>query len=1015
MTHSGDAKKITGLKKAIEALKRSEERFRRLVEGSSQVIWIANAQGDITEDSLSWRAFTGRKYDQLAGWKWIDTIHPDDRQQLSDAWHKSIETATPCHVEFRQLNACGQYRNIVGTAVPIFDENNSVIEWIGMNQDVTERKRAEEALVKSEERYKLAERVTNIGSWDWNIHTGALAWSETIEPLFGFEKGKFGATYEAFLKCVHPDDRQRIVNAVNACVEKGGNYQIEHRIVWPDSSVHWVLETGDVIRDENGKAVRMLGIVQDITLRKKSEEALRASFARYRSYIEVTGQLGWTTNASGEVVDDIPSWRGYTGQSYGEVKGYGWTKAIHPDDVEQTIAAWTKATKEKSRYETEYRVRRHDGAYRNFLTRGVPVLEDNGNIREWVGTCIDITDRIKAEEALKHEKEFSENILRTMPDGLDIVDESLNIVYMNKTLQDAFGKDCVGKKCYEIYRTNGKQCENCPLKDPLNGSTKVVEVSGIRDGKTFLISHTSINMNGKRHVLEIFSDISERKEIEEKLLKLSRAVEQSHASVVITDIEGFIEYVNPHFTHVTGYNIEEVVGKTPRILKSGKQPVEIYKDMWNTIKSGRDWQGEFCNKKKNGELYWELVSISPVKDAEGNVIRFVAIKEDITEKKITEELIAKMTREIEREKGILKTIMENTEAHLAYLDMNFNFISVNTTYAKGSGHTIEELIGKNHFEFFPNKENEAIFRHVRDTGEPVILHARPFVYAGHPEQGVTYWDYTLVPIKDVNEKAIGLVLSLIDITHRKAIEDALKDAYQKLKKISEMKSSILRDVSHELKHPISLITMATNFVEDEIKKGLPDKNKALKYVDMLKRNSNMFEQKLASVLELSRLETVESMSMDIMDISSMISDIIKQNFDAAREKGIEMQYDARTVTIRANKTMLHSLVNNLVVNAIKYSKKGIIEIICRKEGSNAVISVKDNGIGIRRESINKIFEPFFKEDLSSEGVGVGLAICKKVAELHGGTISVHSALGKGSTFVVALPIKNEPPFCETSA
>jgi len=135
--------------------------------------------------------------------------------------------------------------------------------------------RAVEALKRSEERYALAQRAANIGSWDWDIGRGELVWSEQIEPMFGFGRGEFGATYEAFLECVHPEDRQDVVDSVSACIEEGKDYTIEHRIVWPDGTVRWVSETGDVIRDENGKAIRMVGIVQDITECKNVEARQR--------------------------------------------------------------------------------------------------------------------------------------------------------------------------------------------------------------------------------------------------------------------------------------------------------------------------------------------------------------------------------------------------------------------------------------------------------------------------------------------------------------------------------------------------------------------------------------------------------------------------------------------------------------------------------------------------------------------------------------------------------------------
>ncbi len=141
-----------------------------------------------------------------------------------------------------------------------------------LTQEISERKKAEERLIKSEERYSLAQKVANIGSWDWNIQTDDLYWSEQIEPMFGFARGEFGATYQDFLDCVHPDDRQCVLDSVNACVEKGKDYDIEHRIQWPDGSIHWVSATGNVFRDNKGKAARMLGIVQDITERQEALE-----------------------------------------------------------------------------------------------------------------------------------------------------------------------------------------------------------------------------------------------------------------------------------------------------------------------------------------------------------------------------------------------------------------------------------------------------------------------------------------------------------------------------------------------------------------------------------------------------------------------------------------------------------------------------------------------------------------------------------------------------------------------
>lgn len=185
--------------------------------------------------------------------------------------------------------------------------NNSYIRVYSF--DISEKKAAEEDLKRSEQRYQLAQKAANIGSWDWDILTNKLTWSETVEPLFGFKKGKFPGTYESFLDSVHPEDRQKVIHGVEACVKKGEEYDLEHRILWPDKSIHWVSEKGDVVR-KNGKAIRMLGVVQDITVKKANEERLARSEERFRMIfaespigIELYNSQGFLVEANQSCLD----------------------------------------------------------------------------------------------------------------------------------------------------------------------------------------------------------------------------------------------------------------------------------------------------------------------------------------------------------------------------------------------------------------------------------------------------------------------------------------------------------------------------------------------------------------------------------------------------------------------------------------------------------------------------------------------------------------------------------------
>ncbi len=208
------------------------------------------------------------------------------------------------------------------------------------------------------------------------------------------------------------------------------------------------------ITDSEGRVVAAIEMVEDITGRKRATEALRVSEQRHRSYIELTGQLGWTTNALGDLVEDLPAWRAFTGQSEEEIKGAGWAKALHPDDRERALEVWNRAVAAKSAYEVEYRVRRRDGVYRHWLARGVPLFREDGSIREWIGTSIDITDMKLVGEELKKSESMYRTIFETTPGATMIIEEDTTISMVNREFAVQTGYDVneiEGKKSWTEF------------------------------------------------------------------------------------------------------------------------------------------------------------------------------------------------------------------------------------------------------------------------------------------------------------------------------------------------------------------------------------------------------------------------------------------------------------------------------------------------------------------------------------------------------------------------------------
>lgn len=293
--------------------------------------------------------------------------------------------------------------------------------------------------------------------------------------------------------------------------------------------------------DVNASPVRihgklyLVGIFRDVTEKKKAQEEIKKSENRYRSYIEATKQLGWTTDAKGMITEDIPSWRAYTGQSFEHVKGWNWLEAIHPDDAKHTAEVWKKAVKTKSIYETEYRVRGKDGKYQWFFARGLPVLKKDGTIQEWVGTCINITEKRKAEEKLKESEEKYSSLIETTNTGYVIIDVQGKVLDANKEYARLSGhkelKDILGKSVVEWTAKHHLEKNNEAVKlCAKQGFIRNLQIDyADKTGKNFIpieINATVMTLKNKPVILTLCRDITERKKAEQEIKQKSEELEK---------------------------------------------------------------------------------------------------------------------------------------------------------------------------------------------------------------------------------------------------------------------------------------------------------------------------------------------------------------------------------------------------------------------------------------------------------------------------------------------------------
>jgi sigma-B regulation protein RsbU (phosphoserine phosphatase) len=313
-----------------------------------------------------------------------------------------------------------------------------------------------------------------------------------------------------------------------------------------------------------------------------------------------------------------------------------------------------------------------------------------------------------SEKKQREQQELINTIIDNIPNPVFYKDRNRVFLGCNKSYEAFFGvpkSELTGKTAYDVFEEefaamlDQMDAEILFRKAPVSRDFKLRTPDG--DERNIIINNAPyMNAAGEvSGVVAVITDITERKKTENELRKLVAAVEKSPSTVVITDSKGNIEYVNPKFTRLTGYSFEEAMGANPRILKSGEQPAEYYSELWETISAGRDWHGEFHNKKKNGEMYWELASISPILDEEGKIVNYIAVKEDITERKNAEIALKIREEDLSRKNDIMEKDLELaqiTQNALLHMEIpELDFIRIDYRYKPlGS-------VGGDFFNFYP--------------------------------------------------------------------------------------------------------------------------------------------------------------------------------------------------------------------------------------------------------------------------------------------------------------------------
>jgi PAS domain S-box-containing protein len=283
-----EVRDVTQEKRAEQALRLSEGRFRSLVEANSQVVWLCTDDGRIESPLPTWEAFTGQSFEEYQGHGWLEAIHPEDRERTRKLWEAGRVERKRYETEYRLRRADGSYSWTAAYGAPVLDEQGHILEWVGMNIDVMERKLVQEALRESGERLVAALSASGTGTFRWDLRTNALDWDENLDRLFGLVPGQTARKLENFIAMVHPDDRPGVIAHCEACARDGADFDMDFRVIWPDGTVRWLADKGKTFRDGEGKPLYMTGACMDITeQRRVATERERLITALQRSNAEL--------------------------------------------------------------------------------------------------------------------------------------------------------------------------------------------------------------------------------------------------------------------------------------------------------------------------------------------------------------------------------------------------------------------------------------------------------------------------------------------------------------------------------------------------------------------------------------------------------------------------------------------------------------------------------------------------------------------------------------------------------
>lgn len=512
----------------------------------------------------------------------------------------------------------------------------------------------------------------------------------------------------------------------------------------------------------------------------------------------------------------------------------------------------------------------------------------------------------------------------------------------------------------------------------------------------------SESLNEKKLREQLQKQVDEREVLEARLRKLSLVVEQSPNSILITDREGHIEYVNPRFTEISGYSEQEAIGSTPALLKSGEISASVFKNLWDTIQAGKVWRGKLVNKCKDGALYWDHVAISPINNAAGEITHFLSIQTDITEYRKIEE---KLKESDNRVRAIVDTAADGiiTVDELGTID------SFNPAAERIFGYRGHEVIGGNIELLIPtqmgagNKNHFAAYLRASQSKG-----SKGGELLGRRKDGTTFpMELAVGEFQDgVGPFFAGIVR---DITQRRRAEIQAREHQAELAHVDRLSlmGEMAAGLAHELNQPLTSIYAYSQACLRMLRAG---NEKSEKFLSAVEQTAQRAEQAGEIIRRLRSFVRKTPSHIKVIELKSVIEKGLKFIAAEARDRSvtIHLELDEGLPPVWGDAVQLQQVLLNLMRNSIESlvglpAAERVMTISVRElEEPEVQVTVRDTGQGIDQGLQEKVFDAFYTT--KANGMGMGLAISRSIIEAHGGRLWVSAESSRGASFHFNLPV-----------